>query len=123
MKSSKTFFLILSVFFAILILAAPIFVSAQGEGECPEGYVCFDNPLKQGDIPSIIEAVTNLLADIAIPLGIIILVWGGIQIMTAAGSEEKVTQGKKTILWAVVGVAIVLLVKFIVGFVKEILGG
>ena len=114
--------LILSLFFVILTLAAPIFVRANGDGECPEDSVCIDNPLKQGDIPSIISAVTGLLRDIAIPLGIVILVWGGIQIMTAAGSEEKVTQGKKTIMWAVIGTGIVILVDFIVGFVKEILG-
>jgi len=118
-KISNGVFLILISFFAILVLATPIFVSAQ---ECPEGYVCIDNPLKQGDIPGIISAVTGLLRNIAIPLGIVILVWGGIQIMTAGGSEEKVTQGKKTIMWAVIGVAIVILVDFIVGFVKEILG-
>ena len=122
MKFSKTIFLLLSAFFAILTLVAPIFVSAE---ECPKGYVCIDNPLNQGDIPSIIKAVTNLLKDIAIPVGILMIIWGGIQIMTGMSTgekETKVVQGKKTITWAVIGVAIVILVDFIVGFVKEILG-
>ena len=125
MKLCRTIFLLFGVFFAILMVASPIMVSAQGTGTCPEGYICFDNPLKQGDIISIIKAVTNLLSDIAIPVGILVIVWGGIQIMTGhttGEKESKVIQGKKTIMWAVIGVGIVLLVKFIIGFVAEILG-
>ncbi len=80
------------------------------------------NPLKYDEIEDIISEISNLLVGIAITLGTALVIWGGIQIMTAGGSEEKLTKGKKTITWTVIGVAIVILVDFIVGFVKEILG-
>lgn len=118
--------LILSLFFAILTLATPILVSAQGEGTCPEGYVCIDNPLTQSSIAGIICAIIGLLKTIALPIAILIIVWGGIQIMvgtTTGEKESKVIQGKKTITYAVIGYAIIFLVDFIVGFVAEILGG
>ncbi len=81
-----------------------------------------ENPLKYDKIQDIIPAITGLLKGIAITLGTVLVIWGGIQIMTAGGSEEKLTKGKKTITWTVIGVAIVILVDFIVGFIKEILG-
>lgn len=122
MKFATLILLLLSLFFAMLLLAEPILVYANGTA-CPPKTICIDNPIKYEKIEDILGAIADFLAFIAIPLGIIIVVWGGIQIMAAGGSEEKVTKGKKTIMWAVIGVGIVLLVKFIVGFVQEILGG
>ncbi len=121
---STRLFLILSLFCTILILANPIFVLAQGT-DCPPSTICIDNPLKQNTIEGIIKAFTDLLRTIAIPVGILMIVWGGIQIMTGMTTgekEKKVVQGKKTITWAIIGTAIVILVDFIVGIVIEILG-
>lgn len=111
--------LLLILFFAMLILAGPIIAYAQGE----MNFIEIENPLKHDTIEGILKAITGLLKTIALPLAIIIIVWGGIQIMIAGGSEEKLAQGKKAITWAVVGYAIIFLVDFIVGFVKELLGG
>jgi len=101
--------------FSCLFLIAVI---APGSAQALE----IKNPLKYDKIEDIIPAITELLKGIAITLGTVLVIWGGIQIMTAGGSEEKLTKGKKTITWTVIGVAIVILVDFIVGFIKEILG-
>jgi len=50
------------------------------------------------------------------------IIIGGIQYMTSAGNEEKTNKAKKTILWAIIGIAIVISVNFITGFLEEILG-
>lgn len=118
MKLSKITFLLLFVFFDILLLGGPILI-ANGSG----GFIEITNPLKQSDPIAVICAIVKLLQTIALPLAIVMVVWGGIQIMTAAGSEERVTSGKKTIMWTVIGYAIVFLVRFIIGFVAEMLGG
>jgi len=49
------------------------------------------------------------------------VIWAGIQIMTAGGNEEQLKKGKKTMTWTIIGVAVVVLVDFIVGFIKELI--
>lgn len=97
----------------MLFLVGPVFVQA--------GFIEIKNPLGDKSIQEIIDAVTGLLKVIAIGVGMIMIVWSGIMVMTAAGSEEKVTKAKKTLTWTVIGVAIVIAVDFIIGLLMEIL--
>ena len=55
-----------------------------------------------------VKKIINMLFYIAIPLGAIFTLWGGFVIMTSAGSETKVAEGKKIITAAVIGIAIAL---------------
>ncbi len=55
-----------------------------------------------------VKKIINMLFYIAIPLGVIMVVWGGFVIMTSAGNESRVEQGKKVITAAVIGIAIAL---------------
>ncbi len=120
MKFATLILLLLSLFFAMLLLAEPILVQANGT-ECPPDTICIDNPLEAETITEVINAIIGLLKIIALPLAMIMIIWGGIQVLTAAGSEDKLSQGKKTITWAVIGLAIVYAVSFIVGIIEELL--
>ncbi len=111
--------LILILFCTILLLAVPVFVQAQGG----ERIIIIPNPLQYDSIDEILVAITGLLKIIAIGIGTIMVIWSGIMIMTAGGSEEKITKGKKTLTWTIIGVAIIVGVDFLVGFVTELLGG
>jgi hypothetical protein len=53
-----------------------------------------------------IRQIIQFLLIIAIPIGVIFIVYGGFVIMTAGGSEEKVKSGRKIITASVIGVAI-----------------
>jgi hypothetical protein len=50
------------------------------------------------------------------------VVIGGFQLMTAAGEPAAVSKGKKTILYAAIGLAVLLLADQIYPFIKQILG-
>jgi len=113
-RTTSLFFVI---FFAILFIVAPFLTQAQANAQVIE----IKNPLKYESVPEIIEAISGILKVIALGIGVIMIIWGGIMIMTAAGSEERVTKGKKTLMWTVIGVAIVYVVDFLVGFIEEIL--
>ena len=116
--------LFLTLFFAILLLAGPIFVWAN---DCdPTQFICIENPLKYQTIGEIIPAITNFLKTIGLAIGGIMIIWSGIQIMTgmATGEKEaKVLKGKKTLMWTILGLAIIISIDFIVGFIKELIGG
>ncbi|MBI5220918.1 MAG: hypothetical protein HY978_03765 [Candidatus Liptonbacteria bacterium] len=52
----------------------------------------------------------------------IIILWGGIQIMTARGNPEQVSQGGKTIWWGVIGFGIILLATSVPYILKSAFG-
>ena len=87
--------------------------------------VTIDNPLKHKEIKDIVGAITSLLVVIAVPLAGMMIMWGGIQIMVGMSTgekEKKVAQGKKTITWAIIGLAIILAADFIIDIIREVVG-
>mgnify|MGYP001579937404 CR=1 FL=1 len=52
--------------------------------------------------------IINLLTQIAVPISVVFIIYGGFMIMTAGPSEERAGQGRKILTSAIIGVAIVL---------------
>ncbi len=94
---------------------------AFAQGQDPPGALTLTDPLGGKTFPAVIEAVSDALARIAIPIVAVIVLYGAFQIMTAGGSAEKVSSGRKTILYAVVGYAIVLLASSVVPLIRDII--
>jgi len=79
--------------------------------------------IQQGDVPSSISAATggegsfralilNIVNFFLLFLGliaVIMIIYGGITYVTAAGNQEKIESAKKIILYAIVGIIIVLI--------------
>ncbi len=114
----KNFLILALVFFPIVALAAPT-------PPCPAGSVCLENPLV-GDptsaskiIGTIIKGVLGILGS----LTLLMLIWGGFQWLTSAGNSEKVEKGTKTMLWAIVGVAVVLSAYILISALTNLLSG
>jgi len=55
----------------------------------------------------LIQNVMDFLIIISIPLGIVVIIYGGFLLMTSAGSENRIAAGKRAILSAIIGLAIV----------------
>jgi Type IV secretion system pilin len=72
---------------------------------------------------SVATAVAGFLFwDIAMPLSIIMILVGAFQLMTSSGDPEKVSQGRKTILYAAIGFAIALIAGGITSLIKSLIG-
>lgn len=97
-----------------IIVLVPVIAGAE--------VVTIPNPLKYTDPMDIIKAITGLLQVLAVAVAVIIIIIAGIQYMTSAGSEDKTKKAKNMIVYALIGVAIVTAVNFIIGIIKEILG-
>jgi hypothetical protein len=80
------------------------------------------NPLSCQDLGCIFTQIISKIAQLAIPIVVIMVLIGGFQIMTAGGNEEKVKEGKSTIKWAVIGYIIILLANGLVLIIKSVLG-
>jgi len=100
--------------FFLVFLMFPLFANAQS---------CDD----LGSLPStqriceLIGTITNILYIFGISLAIIMVIVGGIMYMTAGADESKVGNAKKTIIYGLIGAAIVFLSGFIIGLLREVI--
>jgi len=90
-------------------------VSTGGSSQIP-------NPLKCGDVECVVQMIADFIAGLVTVIGTIMIIFGGIQYITSAGSEDKARRAKNTVLYAVIGIAIAVSVDFIIGFLGEVLG-
>ena len=68
-----------------------------------------DNPISTTDFNELVDNVLDWVLGIAASVALLMLIAGGIMYTTAAGSEEKLKSAKKTILYAILGVVVVIL--------------
>ena len=67
--------------------------------------------------------VVNLLLSIVGSLAIISIVIGAIWMFTAGGDKERYELGKKTVIYSIVGVTIVLSAIIVLNQIKALVGG
>ena len=83
------------------------------------------NPLAEAgvtSIPDLINGIANFIAfQIAPPIITIMVLWGAFKMLTAGGNESKFQEGKKTITYAIIGAAAVLLASGITSLIKNFL--
>jgi len=90
----------------------------------------FDNPntgtapnvAAQGTLGSNITTLINYFLGILGLVAVAFLIYAGILMVTAGGKEEEVTKARKIIMYAVIGIVIILLSYTIVTFVSSALG-
>jgi len=116
-KDMKTkFYPLTFIILAGILILGKSALAQQGGLEIP-------NPLSCNDIGCALYRIATFLLDIATPILTIMILWGGFQILTAAGNPQKLEQGRKTLQWAIIGFAIVLINWGFASIIREILGG
>ncbi len=89
----------------------------------PSGLVELKNPLGTENIIDVINNILNYLIYISVPILAFMILWGGFQILTARDDPEKVKNGRKTIQWASIGFAVILISKGVALILLKILKG
>lgn len=86
------------------------------------GGFTLSNPLDPcKDLSCIALAIIKALFLISIPIVSIMVLVGGFQILTAGGDPEKFKTGRKTIIYAVVGFAIILIAGGVVSIIQSLI--
>ena len=105
------------VAFAAIILM-PMLALGAGEVRIPVGGQN-SLPLENTDaVSTILERVANFMGSLIIAISVIVLMYAGFRFLTAGEDEEGVTEARKTIAWAVVGIIVALVaysIPFLVG--------
>jgi hypothetical protein len=71
---------------------------------------------------SLLESGMAWLAQFAMLIAVIMVIWGGIKYIIAGGDEDEQKKARNIVVSALVGVAIVLLAPSLVDIVKSLLG-
>jgi hypothetical protein len=123
MNRIKNLFL---AFVATLTFAMPALVPATvGAASIDEG-ICSGITAVSGDckgsgdgtagLQKIIEKVINLLAYVIGAIAVFMVIFGGFKYLMSGGDSGKVTEAKNTILYALLGLAVVIFAKALVAF-------
>lgn len=115
-NSKKTFLLLIGIFLLVFINVNVL----QAEG----GIVpCTGSDCDTNDIFTLINNALKVLFPILNAIAFALIVWGGINIITAEGKDEKVRKGKEIILAVGMGILIIYGAKLILTSFVGGLGG
>lgn len=83
------------------------------------------DPLGPNDsFPNIMNnLIVFIRNDIAIPLTTIMVLVGAFQMITSSGNPEKISQGRKTLIYAAIGFGVVILASGFSAIITSVLNG
>lgn len=129
MVFSKKIIIALTFFIAVVSFAFAFTTHAQVSVNCnAAGTECYImNPLGQtatNDIPGLICLFVRLLSTkLMPPIVVLMILWASFLFLTAAGQPGKVVQARTTLIWAVIGAAILLMAVPLINLVVSTVGG
>jgi ABC-type multidrug transport system fused ATPase/permease subunit len=113
----KTIFLCLLGFMMI-----PLFASAAG-GELANPATNFFFSLPDNSFKGILLFVIKQVLSVAGLIAVAFVIWGGYQYVMSGGNDEMAEKGKKTLINAIIGVAIIVLSWMIIGAISKLILG
>jgi hypothetical protein len=102
--------------------ASQAFAQSTGNPPPGEGVLEIQNPLGCNNATECVQGILNGLIKLAAPVVAVMILVGGFQIMASSGNEEKLKSGKNTIIYAVVGFAIILLASGVTAVIRDAIG-
>ena len=87
---------------------------AGGTGDMTGGQPVLTNPLQSNDVMALFNNVVNFLLQVAAPVAVIMAIYAGFLFVTAGDNAEKVKTARKTLMYVIIGVAVLILSKGIV---------
>ncbi len=80
-----------------------------------------ENPIQADNLVELIDVLATWLLNIAIPIAVAMIVYAGVMFLTSRGDTTKVAQAKKILLYAVIGLAIILIGKGFITLIESVL--
>jgi len=120
-KRKRLIIFFLASFILMLIVGAglnqPLFADSHSEvckgiSELSSGVTCSSVTTKNS-VSKVVTSIISFLSYLLGVLSIIMIIIGGLRFILSAGESNKVSQAKKTIIYAVLGLVIAALTQFI----------
>lgn len=110
---------------ALFVFATPVYVSAQSQDDINQrarGQACDAIGSCSGGeaaISEVVKTVINILSAIGGIIAVILIIIGGVKYMTSGGDSNSAANARNTIIYAIVGLIIVVFAQVIVRFVLQ----
>ncbi len=79
-------------------------------------------PFGPSSIEDIIDAITKWVFYLAMIIAPLMIVIGAFMVLTSGGDPARVTKARRLIIWAAIGLAIILFSRAIYGVIKDVIG-
>jgi len=107
----KNFIFVLS-FLIISLIALPVL---------GQDFV-IENPFtKIKTVTDLIEAIIQFLKSLALAISVILVIYSGYLYITSAGNQKNIETAQKVLIWALVGIGVVLIASAITKIIEDIL--
>ena len=80
-----------------------------------------DNPINAQNFETLIDEISGFFFTFGIALAPIAIIAGTYQLITAGGDPAKIEMGKKIIIYALIGVSVILMAKAIINEILPVL--
>ncbi len=81
--------------------------SAGGSsGQAPSGFVQIGNPIKANSIKELVSLLMKAIIDIGSIVAVFFVIYAGLKFVTARGNPEKIGDAQKTLMYTLIGIAI-----------------
>jgi hypothetical protein len=122
----KIITLILGLVLTVLpVIAAPTLAQADGCEYIDQSIKNYDTEIpkfpRYCTMAQFLQRILNIAFAVIAGLSLIFMVIGGYQYMTAHGNEEQATSGRKTVVYALVGLIVVLLAVTLVNILVNLI--
>ena len=101
-----------------------IFASKANAGGASAGWGANDK--QPNGVPTDLEAtvmnITNWILGFVFLIAVLMIIFGGVMYLTSAGSQDATDKAKKTIMYALIGLAVVLLAWVLISTLTSLLG-
>ena len=82
-----------------------------------------ENPLGEDDPRAVIANVISVILGLLGAIALLVFIYAGITLMISGGNPEKVKKARNTLVWAIVGLALIFGSYGILNFIFEALAG
>jgi hypothetical protein len=83
--------------------------------------ISFGNPIGMSDFNDFVNQIGTWIFNLAIPIGVMVIVYAGIMMMSSAGNPKRYQSGVDALKYAVIGLSVVFIGKGFVVLIKSII--
>lgn len=102
-----------------LAIASPLPVVAQSS----TAKISIPNPIKCDTASCLVSQVIRTILGVVAVVATGMFVWGGVLMLTSGGNERRVKQAKETLVWAAIGLIVIIVSWTLIRFVLDSLVG
>lgn len=100
----------------VVSISAPTLVLAQTNGST-SNEVGLPNPIRCSDATCLVSQVIRYILGTIAVIATLMFIWGGVMMLTSGGNAEQVKKAKETLVWATIGIVIILISWAVIRFV------